>query len=308
MLTVIMLVVSFISLSSVMVSNMLFNTYTSLANQKLERSISASKNYIHSVMLSVHNLSLNNIIVSDYKNNGATITNMLDNACSYAKKVNAISVYYLSGEVFTSTGISSVPTLQDLRQNERINDFLVLENSDYISLRVDSIIGNYFQAPYDQSKGMVSCCQKIYNIAGEVIGYIFADIFPSNLYNYFDYGEDSGFHKSIPIMQFDEKYFKYEENSNYLDDFTKNQKDSFKSSDGKLLIIPSQNNFFGGKITVAVPLFSVQTTIIDIIFSMVIAAFIIILVVHFITKTIAESMNKRLVKLLDKMENEGFIA
>jgi len=304
MLTATLLTVLIVTLSSFIVSKMIYENYTAIAKQKFDRSILACKNYVNSVLLSVGNLAANEDIILKVKTGqGDSVTNILDNACSYALKINAITVYSASGKIYSSSNISGIPTLQMLEQNSHLNDFFVLETAEYVSLRTDNISSIYDQKPYSPQMGIVSCCRKIFDGSGNVAGYIFADIFPKTLYKYFSFSEDADFDKSIAYICFDDEFFISQSNLEFVPMFSNQNKEIAKSQDGNYLILIGSRNFFGGTTKIAVPLYQTKRTVALIILLLIFSSAIILVLVYFIAKKAAKKTDNRLENLLKKMEN-----
>lgn len=301
-----LLVTIIITLSVIMVSDIVSANYIDMAEQKLERSISRSKNYVDSVLLTAGNIASDASLVSELVSpRGMTFTSMLNNSCNYATKTDAITVYAADGRILSSSGISDIPTLDILDTDPYIHDFFTDARSEYISMRTDAIAGIYGNAPYDTAAGMITCCKKIYN-GDEVVGYVFSDIFPSNVYEYFDWSAEEYFAESIPFINRGDGYLPYGGNSSYADEFEAASYASRRTSDGRYLIIPSNRNFFGCAVSVAVPLYPLYGNV-AVIGAMLAATGIAILVgVHFAAKALANSIDKRLKRIHDRMDSEGF--
>lgn len=292
-----------IIISGIMISRLFYNTHISAANQKLKLSVSSCKNYINSVLLSTGNLAHDSTIILELNlNAGLPLTSILDNACNYALKISAITVYSQNGRIYSSSNISEIPTLEALSQNESINDFIISDGPQFVSLRKDNIAKTYNNTAYNQSSGIITCCQKIYDDRNQVAGYIFADIFPSNLYQYLDYSNDENFMGNFALIRFGSDYFSYSGNYNYKEDFFRSANENIVSKDGELLIISSRSDFFGAAVGIAVPLQPVKNIIFYLYFIFVAAAAAVLTGVHFLTRNAAKRVNGRLENLLKKME------
>ena len=75
-------------------------------------------------------------------------------------------------------------TLDELKKSEGIAQFAEDDSQAYVSLRTENIADIYHNVSYPDELGVVTCCRKIYGESGDVVGLIFADILPSNLYDY----------------------------------------------------------------------------------------------------------------------------
>lgn len=306
MLTVILLILVLEAVSCVLVSNTLYKTYLSTASQKLDRSISGCKNYVKSVLMSAVNLTFDNDVITELNSGtGKPITATLDNACNYALKISGITVYSLnSGRIYTSSTLAQPPTLSELKSNNALNDFFLYDNEEFVSLRNNNIAKFYSNSPYDPEYGIVSCCAKVF-FEGKVIGYVFADIFPSTLYSYFDFSTEPDFEGGKPFISFKDGFFDFNDNDLLLNDFYRTVSSEYKSSDGKYLILKNSRNFFGGSVQLAIPLRSVTLSITKTLLLIILTGFAAIIIIHFITLKSAKNVNNRLEKLLNKMENDA---
>lgn len=304
MLTTAVFLLAVAAVSAVSASDMLFKAYESAAVQKLDRGVSSCKNYLQSVMLSIENLALDSqIIKKSQSEDFKPITSKLDNACNYAKKINAITVYAADGRIYSSSSVGGAPSLKRLEGNAGMNDFFTLESDEFVSLRTDAIAASYNRKPYDNRAGMVSCCRKIYS-DGVCTGYIVADVFPSNLYQYFDFSADGSFSDSIAVIRFSGDFFPSGNNAEYISDLSGGKTN--RTSDSKYLLLSSPRNFFGGSITVGVPLKNPRSSIALISCVMAAGSVAVLIAVHFIARSVAAKLDRRLSGLLDKMDSEGF--
>jgi len=171
------------------------------------------------------------------------------------------------------------------------------EATEYVSLRNSDIIKAYDNNPYDERTGIISCCRKIYGESGSVIGYIFSDIFPKNLFGYFSFDSDARLKNSTAMLTFDGGYF-ISEKSDKAQDYLTAATDTIVNS---RLIISSVRNFYGGTVRVAVPVAPFYGNVAIISSIIILCGAALITATHFIAKLIADRVTKRLDALLDKM-------
>lgn len=280
-------------------SGMFYNTFQSMAKNKLDRSLSASRIFIDSIMSTTDNLAINPIIIDTL--NGTrmgSLASLLDNACAYSLEISAITVYGTDGKLYTSSGVINPPTVEDLKTHRDIADFFADgKASEYVSLRTSHIIKSYDNIPYDEQAGIVSCCRKVYGENGRVIGYIFSDIMPPKLFAYFSFNNDARLKNSIAMVTFDGGYL-ISEKTDYAQSYLITATDTVVK---KRLVISSIRNFYGGTVRVAVPVSPLYEDIAIILSIFIICGGILLTVTHFIAKSNADRVTERLNGLLDKM-------
>lgn len=288
------------TISGMAISDMLMNTYESLAHQKLDRGVSACKNYVRSVLVSVSNIARSAPAVSFALSEDVDAPPNLGSS----KETAAVSLYSLDGRIYSTDGANGVPTLDELSADPDFNDFFTLELDEFVSLRTHAVTEEYGGKPYDENAGIVSCCHKIYGEDGAVIGFVVADVFPSALYRYFDFSDDDTFGGSVSVIRLNEtNYFPFENNSEYLSDFAAvGSMQSRESKDGKYLMMTSPRNFFDGTITVGFSLGNHRFNVIAAISVIVVVCLAAICAVHFAARAFAAHTDKRLCRLLDKMQ------
>lgn len=270
----------------------LTDTYKVMGEKKLTQIMNSLKLYISSAETSTYNLSLDETVIEElYSPSGESLMRRLEDTCNYSLKINAIYAYSQTGEVFTSSTVAQVPELEELRKDDGIAAFLDGDELDYISLRTSNMAGIYGNTRYDEKMGVITCCRKVLK-DGEVVGWIFTDILPSNLYSYV-FGEGL-FGDAIAFIVSDCGYFSYNNNSNHeeLLSSTKNR-DYFRysstSEDGlyTLTIFDGKTEYYG-KLAGMLSLMGAVTVIL-------------IVAVHFGSRAIARSVTVRLDKFLARM-------
>ena len=280
-------------------SGMFRNTYGSMAKNKLDRSISAGRMYIDSIMSTTDNLALDPAIIGVLDGTQTvSLTAVLDAACAYSHYINAITVYGTDGKIYTSSGVLNPPSAQDLRQKVDIAEFFADEEAnEYVSLRTSCIIKAYSNVPYDEQLGIISCCRKVFSDSGEVIGYIFSDVFPQSLFEYFNFAGDPRLSGSIAIVLFDGGNFM----SEHTPDAEKYLTATTDSVVGGKLIVSSIRNFYGGTIRIAVPIAPLNISIALISCILSLCGAVLLCATHFIARETANSVTERLNGLLLRM-------
>ncbi|MBO5328520.1 MAG: cache domain-containing protein [Clostridia bacterium] len=293
--------------SIIIFSTTLYQSYEDMAISKIDRSITDCRSFVNSVMTSTDNLAANTTVKQTL--NGENITNslteILDNACNYSIKINAITVYDLNGNVYTSSGVSGSPELAELKNNAYLAEFFDDEDSqEYISLRTEYLTKIYDNAPYDANQGILSCCKKVYSDSGDLLGYVFSDIFSSALFNYFNYSNDTYFNNSAAIIKYGGGYLASDLYSKYNEKMVNAETSISVTRIAGRMIVPSSRNFYGGTVYVAVPLTAFYQTVAILSVLFVTLGAVVLLLVHVISKKNARKITDKLDELYDKMDTE----
>lgn len=285
--------------SIAMFSGMFYNTYESMAKNKLDRSVSASRMFIDSIMTTNDNLALNPVVVETLNGSRTgSLSSVLDGACTYSLSIDAITVYGTDGKIYTSSGVYNPPTIEELKENQSIFEFFAdSEAVDYVSLRVSEIARAYGNTPYDESAGIISCCRKIYAANGETAGYIFSDIFPKNLFEYFAFSDDARLNDGVAMLSFDGGAFL----SQSLDDARTYLTAASDTVVKNRLVISSIRNFYGGTVSLAVSVAPLYSNIAAISAIIVLCGVLLLVATHFAARKISCSVAARLNNLLEKM-------
>lgn len=299
MLIAAVLIILMIAPSILMFSDMLYNTYESMAKNRLDRSLSSGRFFIDSVMTTTENIALNPQVgdmLSGTKT--SSLTSILDSACTYSLYINAITVYGTDGKIYTSSQAMNPPAIAELKNIQGIAEFIDDTDAvEYVSLRNSGIIKAYEGTPYDERSGIISCCRKIYGADGNVTGYVFSDIFPKTIFEYFDYSGDVRLKNCVAMISFDGGYFTSDPtkaSENFLNAYPGTRTDNH-------LIIAGTRNFYGGAIRIAVPLTPLHGDIAVISSAVIICGLCLLTAAHFAAAAIARSFTKRLQCLFDKM-------
>lgn len=285
----------FIDVFSVMVlTDTLKDAYNSIDQKRVSRALDSGELYISSVANSVYNLSLNDALIDELEfHSQKTLTSLLDNTCNYSLKINAVCAYSVDGIIYTSSGIAQVPSLETLQQNTSIRRFIEGENDDAVSFRTEYITDIYNNAPYPDEMGVITCCRKVYD-GDRVVGWIFADILPSNLY-YLLYTTEQ-FDDAVAFITFEGGYFDYAGNSRYENLLTGAHGGYFEyradADDGTYsFTVFNSTKDYRSRLTVLILI-------------LLAASVVLVIGVHFIALKTAKGVTKRLEKISFKMNSQ----
>lgn len=280
--------------SIIMITQTLSDAYSDIDRKRISRALDSCELYLSSVAVSTYNLSLNGVLIDELKNNtGKTLTALLDATCNYSLKINGVSVYSANGTVYTSSQVSGVPALDELREIDEIKNFLDGEETEALSFRTKNVADIYNNASYPDNMGVISYCKKVFD-GGDVVGWIFADVLPVNFYNIlFSNGQ---FENAVAFIQSKDLYFEYADNYARESLLTDGHKGYFKcsaaSADGLYSI-----TVFNGTREYNAQIAVLLTILISVSAALTIG-------VHFAAKLTAKSVTKRLDNLADKMNSQ----
>lgn len=192
--TVILIFVLSVSIISfcVIVSNL----YEAQAERTEDNAYSGVKGchaYFSAVMGIVENASKNDSLERVLTGGTAwDIISVLDGICNYAVKVDGAVLYGYNGYTAYSAGVGSPPSLDQLREDEDFEKFMLSDEKSLVSVRKKASAQYYNHTRYNSEKGVISCMYKIYS-GNEAVGIISADILPETLYDaklsYISFGE-----------------------------------------------------------------------------------------------------------------------
>ncbi len=281
-------------LSVIMLTDTLSDAYESMDKKRISRALDSCELYISSVATSTYNLSLNNTIIEELKNHSdRSLTSLLDNTCNYSLKINGVCAYSADGNIFTSSGIAQVPTIGELRKNKVIDKFIEGNADSVISFRTESIADIYNNVTYPEEMGVITCCRKVYS-GDKVVGWLFADILPSNLYDLLL--SNGQFNNAVAFITFDNLYFEYSGNAKHANLLSDSHKGYFKyrdvSGDGLFSItVFNSTGEYISRLAVLIIIISATSVLL-------------IAGVHFAAMFTAKSVTKRLDKLSAKMNSQ----
>ena len=281
-------------LSITVLTQTLKDAYNGMDRKRVARALDSCELYVSSVASSAYNLSLDNELISELASpSGRPLVSKLDNTCNYSLKINAVCAYSANGAVYTSSQVAGVPTLEQLKQVDEIRAFIDGDEGAAVSLRCECIADIYNNAPYPDEMGVITCCRKVYD-GGEVIGWIFADILPSNLYGIiFSNGK---FENAVAFISSGKEFFEYGDNSSHGNLLKGKDNGYFRYravSDGELFSITVFNSTKD---------YQSKLALLIVILLTVSAALIV--AVHFAARFTAASLTKRLDRLIAKMNSQ----
>lgn len=299
MIAAALLIIFMIVPSIIVFSAMFRNMFLSLAEDRLDRSISASRIYIDSIMSTTRTLTLDEELTSTLSGSRTgTLKDVLDAACNYSLYINGISVYGADGSIYTSSGVSDPPTEMQLRNHADIAEFFDdADAAEYVSIRNSDMAAAYDGVTSSPAAGIISCCCKVYDADGGVLGYIFADVFPENIYEYFEFEGDRRLEGSTALIIFNGGVLSSAEQENAADYIAAAPE---TVTHGKL-IVSNMRNFYGGSIRLAVPVDTLYGDIATISGVAVVCGAALMVITHFIAARVANGMKARLNGLMNKM-------
>lgn len=194
-----------------MLTDMLKDAYNEIGQKRVARSLDSCELYISSAAASTYNLSVDNDLIEELSSpTGKPLVEKLDNVCNYSLKINAVCAYSANGAVYTSSGVSQVPTLDELKTVKTIAEFLEGNESATLSFRTEAIADIYGNVYYPDGMGVITCCRKVFR-DDAVVGWIFTDVLPANLYGVvFSNGQ---FENAVAFISANGTYFSYAGNS-----------------------------------------------------------------------------------------------
>lgn len=280
--------------SIIVLTQTLKDAYNGIDQRRVSRALDSCELYISSVVASAYNLSVDEELVGELSAPaGKPLINKLDNTCNYSLKINAVCAYSANGAVFTSSQIANVPTLDELKQVEEIKNFIDGDGAAAISFRTEKVADIYNNASYPDKMGVVTCCRKVYD-GDKVVGYIFADILPANLYDFlFSNGQ---FDNAVAFISSDGLYFDYGGNSSNEDLLEGRHTGYFRynasAEDGlfSITVFNSTKEYFSQLAVLIATLLSVSAAL--------------FIGVHFAARFSAKNVTKRLDSLIDKMNSQ----
>ena len=238
-LVIALVLILFIDIFAIVLqANTLKDSYRSNGERRIARALDSFKLYISSAAAFTYNLSLDEEIIAKLVTPDAkSITGKLDTVCNYSLKMDAAVLYDADGTAYTSSTITQIPSLDALEATPEISDFILGAQASAVSMRTQNIAGVYYNIPYPAASGVITCCQKVYD-GNDVVGYIFTDILPANLYDHiFAEGQ---FKDAIAFISANGNYFEYAGNSSHSDLLNSDSSAYFKyvqeTSDGLFTI------------------------------------------------------------------------
>lgn len=287
--------IAFIDVFSIaMFTDTLKDAHEDIDRKRIYRVLDSCELYLSSVATSAYNLSLDEELIAELSSpSGKSLVSKLDNTCNYSLKINAVCAYSANGGIYSSSQIADVPTIEELKRVDEIKNFIEGDGAAAISMRTEYIADIYNNTSYPDKMGVITCCRKVYDGDG-VVGWIFADVLPSNLYSLlFSNGQ---FDDAVAFITFNGNFFDYADNSSKSSLLTGGHEGYFSyeatSDDGlfSIALFNGKGEYFSQLTLMIVILLSVSAAL--------------VIGVHFAARLTALSVTKRLDKLIDKMNSQ----
>lgn len=273
------------------------DTYRTMGQARVDRIVNSCRLYIRSVETTTENLSVDAALIAELSApTGVSMTNKLDDTCNYSLKINAITAYALDGSAYSSSKVSEVPSLASFYEIEDIAAFLQGDEESYLSLRTHTIANIYSTSLYPKEMGVITCCRKVYN-GDRVVGYLFTDILPANLYAYV-YGDEQ-INDAVPFITFPYGYFSYDNNA-LQEELLNVQKPSgyFRFSEqineGLSIVIFESKSEYTMQILTLCGIIALCTILL-------------VILLHYLAKNTAKSVTNRLDRFLNRMQSENLL-
>lgn len=130
-------------------------------------------------------------------------TSSLNKLTTYNTKIDGVTLYRKNGEYTSSFGVSSPPSIDELKNINGFNDFINGDDLSFISIRNEIVTDTYNQINYYESNGIISIFVKVM-YDNELVGILVSDIFPLTIYNSLEYksfyGESKVFLKEDKLL------------------------------------------------------------------------------------------------------------
>lgn len=283
----------------------LWSTYETIAADSLKRNVDSCSMYISSVQISAADVARNARVTSELVNNeGISLAQTLDDACNFAMQITAITVYSLDGRTYTSSGINDIPAYDALAEIQGFQEFMDSGENSLFSVRTDVIAKIYNRNAYSQSKGIITCFEKIFDENGDVLGIVAADILPEALYDILSASDSGSKAGGLSLISLGGTYLLASGNSAYASEMASLSSSNTVSSDGKYIYVLADESMYGCTVTNAVKLSPLYKDI-AVEAALIIATGIIVEVcVHFVLRAMSRRMTSRLDRLYCKMEKD----
>lgn len=168
--------------SAYVIVNNLYDTYTRMLESNVKQAALDTESYFQSVTNFTKSTAQRKEIVEALTlGKTENVSRVLNTLCNSSAEIAGAILYGVDGRTFYSTGVGDVPTFAEMFNATKLQSFFDGEAVSCVSIRNSAMPKVYNTYPYDENNGIVSCVCKVY--AGDnVVGYLFADIFPSQLF------------------------------------------------------------------------------------------------------------------------------
>lgn len=301
----------FISIMSIVsffiIRRSLYDNFVYSAKENINQNINNSSFIIEAAKNSTIQISQNkeiiNSITSDKFN--TSITPILNTLKNTSFGIIGVTLY-TDNYTYSTSSISAYPTLEEIKSNTKLFNFINSSDFIFTSIRTDTIANIYNNVRYNPDYGIISHIIKVYNEEKNINGYLFVDINPAYIYkNYFNYDKYPNIKETKTfIISQDGKYLKSEFNndntSTYLDEVENEQ--IKRTHDRKYLII-THSYISNTQVITLVPLKSYYINLLWIFVCIVLTSFVLIMVSYFIAKRLTNNIIHSLSHLHEKMQN-----
>ncbi len=155
-------------------------TYGSLVSQRAKSFSNELDIYLSSVDASLYRLSHDSKVVSELLDGGGvSLGATLNTTCEYSFPISGITLYAPDGRTYTSSGLGGVPSLESLKL--ALSEFFDSDEPSGLFMRFSELAVTYNNVYYPPENGVITYLRRIKGEQGDV-GYIVADILPSDLY------------------------------------------------------------------------------------------------------------------------------
>lgn len=144
--------------------------------------VAGCNSYVNAVIGFVENTASKSVIVNAVLHSGeAQATSALNDLRNNSVEIDGVILYGFDGYIAYSAGVGAPPSLDELRQDEGIGEFMSSSATKYVSLRKSGHAGVYNSAYYEEGSGIISCIVKVLDEHQNAVGILVADVLPSTI-------------------------------------------------------------------------------------------------------------------------------
>ncbi len=166
---------------SVIVSR-LYDAQIAKSNSNCSSAAKMADAYISQVMRFAENAASRRELILAAAGGEADASGELNRLCSYSIQIDGATLYGYDGHMSYSAEMGAPPTLEELRTEPDIRDFLDSDLLTHVSVRVSHVAEVYKRNHYNGANGVISCIVKLY-AQGIPCGILVADILPETLFS-----------------------------------------------------------------------------------------------------------------------------
>lgn len=309
-LTLSLIVVGLISYTAI--KEIAYNNFIDLSINGVAQKVENVQIYLKLIEETSKQISKSPYIIESLQqqNFESTLASSLDGLKLSYSGILGVTLYDRFGASRASNNVTSYPALEQLRHNRSIDSFLSSSLSSFWSVRTGEIAEYYNNELYNKKYGIVTFITKIYGQDNDTLGYLFIDIDPSYVYDFFKNGSSVYINESQTFITNSEKILLPSKHNSSAD--TAASLDAFGeydfstdyslSQDRKSIIIHKNLYVNDMKIISTIPLNSLYMELNRILFALVFIIFILILVSIGLGLTLASGIADPLTKLHKKMK------